>query len=423
MKIDDIRKLLRKHIPGDMHDLVSVIAQEARGQNVDMYIVGGAVRDLLLGRAIVDLDFAVERDTQTLARKISRRFGARLTYYSKFGTAKLKFQNYTIDIITTRKEIYKKPGALPTVRPGTIVDDLSRRDFTVNAMAVKLPSEEIVDPLAGQKDIRNKYIRVLHDKSFIDDATRIFRAVRYEQRLGFKIEAKTLALIKRDIEWIDTVSPDRIKHELILALNEEYPELFFSRASRLGVLRKVFAGLNWIEQTSLNFGEARKLAGKASLPELYFSLLIYGMESDELAQFIRRYNFARKLSEPMLETVHLKNRLANIKQQKIVPSDLYKLLIPYSSVAVQANLLACKSVRKKNWLRLYLSKLRPIKTVINGADLVGIGIRPGPFIGKILDSLLDAKINGKIKTRSDELEYVKRLLGKEKKVSSGEVFG
>ena len=184
----DMMESLKEYLPPNIYRLVSIIVKQALENNIDIFIVGGAIRDLLLKRNISDLDFAMESDTEVFTRKIAEKYKAKFVYHAKFKTAKLKFPDYSFDFITTRKETYKKPGALPSVLPGNIIDDLCRRDFTINAMAIRLPAGEIIDPLSGKHDIKNKYIRVLHEKSFIDDATRIFRAIRYEQRLAFNIE-------------------------------------------------------------------------------------------------------------------------------------------------------------------------------------------------------------------------------------------
>jgi tRNA nucleotidyltransferase (CCA-adding enzyme) len=414
MMSKNMPKYLEECLPSNICELVSSIIKQASEDGIEIFIVGGAVRDLLLKRNISDLDLAVERDAESFARKVSQKCGANFTYHAKFKTAKLKFAGLSVDIITSRKETYKKPGALPTVQPGNITDDLLRRDFTINAMAMKLPAGEIIDPSSGRQDIKNRYIRVLHEKSFIDDATRIFRAIRYEQRLTFKIEPVTLNLLRHSLNMFETISDDRIRHELAIAMEEEYPELFFSRANELGVLIDVYHSLTWNEQLNLHFAEARKLTGRISLPEIYFCLLIYYLGLEDLRKFTDRYKFSKKLSAAMFDTIHLKIKLEKLVASDIKLSDVYRLLSPYASVSIQANLLSCGILKIKNLLSLYLSKLKSIKTYIRGADLIDIGIPSGPLMGEILNSLLNAKIDGAVKTRSEELNYLDRLIEKQK---------
>ena len=179
------------------------------------------------GKPIFDLDLVVEGDAIGLAKEFAEKVGGKLTVHTMFNTAKIALDKWTIDIAMARTETYAKPGALPVVKPGTLKTDLFRRDFTVNAMAICLSPDnygELIDLYGGLNDLKNKIIRVLHEKSFIDDATRIWRAIRYEQRLGFQIEPETLKLLKRDVPMLKTVGGYRLRHELELVLKEKEPE-------------------------------------------------------------------------------------------------------------------------------------------------------------------------------------------------------
>ncbi len=203
--------------------MVGTIA-EKRG--MQLYLVGGVVRDLLLERLNTDLDFVVEGDGIKLAEEIASLIHAKITTHPRFGTATIKWEKRSADFTTARSEIYARPGALPKVTFSSIKDDLARRDFTINAMAVAIsPGRfgELIDPFDGRTDLEKNRVCVLHDKSFTDDATRIWRAVRYEQRLDFRIEPVTTLLIERDLNMLKTVSGDRIRHELELVLKEEEP--------------------------------------------------------------------------------------------------------------------------------------------------------------------------------------------------------
>ena len=197
---------IEKQLPAGLVDFIRAASDMTVSQGYKLYIVGGLVRDLFLERTNLDLDLVVEGDAINLAQEMARTWQGKLTTHPRFGTAKLQWSNWSVDLATARAETYARPGALPTVKPGTISTDLVRRDFTINAMAVELnPGHfgELLDPHRGRDDLYGKRIRVLHDRSFIDDATRIWRALRYEQRLDFQIEPATLRLLKKDTAMLD----------------------------------------------------------------------------------------------------------------------------------------------------------------------------------------------------------------------------
>jgi tRNA nucleotidyltransferase (CCA-adding enzyme) len=211
-------------LPGPQRRAVELIREVALEKDCRPYLVGGPVRDLLLGRPVVDLDITLEEGSDTLARALAKRINGRIRSFPQFLTYKLTSEGFPeIDIATCRKERYRKPGALPAVTSGRLKDDLLRRDFTVNAIALGILGETLQDPAKGERDLEDKLIRVLHDRSFIDDPTRIFRAIRLAARLGFTIEPHTAALMKDAVESnaLASVSRERVWRELFLAMNEE----------------------------------------------------------------------------------------------------------------------------------------------------------------------------------------------------------
>ena len=233
-------------------DLIRRVAEEATGGGLPLYMVGGSVRDLVLGRPINDFDIIVEGDAIALARSLSRKHGGGVTAHTKFGTAKwflpgdLKNDHDTLDLISARSETYRHPAALPTVQFGTIEDDLRRRDFTINAMAIRLDGVhfgELRDDLHGMDDLQKNVIRVLHSRSFIDDPTRMYRAVRYEVRYGFSIAEETLALIPEARTLVEKLSPQRIRHELDLILDESQAVSMLKRLDELDLLTCIHPGL------------------------------------------------------------------------------------------------------------------------------------------------------------------------------------
>jgi len=219
----------------DVTQIVGKIADELK---IKAYIVGGPVRDKLLGMPNYDLDFVVEGDGIKFAEVLNKKLNGKLITYKAFGTATIDLKGKRIDIVTARKETYKRPAAYPTVKPGKIKDDLFRRDFTINAMALAIDKKgfgKLVDFYGGQKDLTKGVIRVLHDKSFMDDPTRIFRAVRFSVRFGFKIDPHTKRLMKEAVMggFLGDVNAGRIRKEIELFLKEKNPKKCLDVFSKL----------------------------------------------------------------------------------------------------------------------------------------------------------------------------------------------
>jgi len=241
----NLARQIEQYLPQQLLALVNYINGQAVERGERVYLVGGVVRDMFLGYPNFDLDLVVEGAAVKLAQQVAETSQAKLLAHHRFGTAKLRYENFILDLATARKETYTRPGALPSVTPGTIKDDLNRRDFSINAMAISLGSNDygdLADPHQGKNDLEHRLIRILHPKSFRDDATRILRAVRYEQRLGFGIETQTAQLLKLDIPMLDTISGDRIRHELELIFKEKMPELAINRLGELASPSKAMAG-------------------------------------------------------------------------------------------------------------------------------------------------------------------------------------
>ncbi|MFC1904128.1 CCA tRNA nucleotidyltransferase, partial [Chloroflexota bacterium] len=233
---------IKKQLPAELVSLMQVAGEMIQSQEKKLYLVGGVVRDLLLGRANFDLDLVVAGDAISLAQQLADIKKGKIITHSRFGTAKLQWDSWNVDFTTARSETYPRPCVLPTVKPASIREDLFRRDFTINAMAVELNAGsygKLLDLYGGREDLEGKLIRVLHEKSFIDDATRIWRGLRYEQRLNFKLEPFTLQLLRRDTGYLEALSGDRVRYELEMVLKEECPEKVLCRADELGVLAKL----------------------------------------------------------------------------------------------------------------------------------------------------------------------------------------
>jgi len=407
----NLARQIEQYLPRQFLELVKDISGQAAKRGQRVYLVGGIVRDLLLGYPNFDLDLVVEGDAVKLAQQVAETSQAKLLAHHRFGTAKLRYENFTLDLATARKETYAKPGALPAVTPGTLEDDLVRRDFSINTMAISLAANdygELVDPYQGKSDLEQRLIRILHPGSFSDDATRILRGVRYEQRLGFEFEAQTAQLIKRDIPTLDTISGDRIRHELELIFKEKQPELAIKRLGELGVLPRIspfLKGDGWIAE---KFDKARRLKKPNQLPSLYFCLLIYSFSEENIEQFLAHLNIPAKLSRAIRDTLRLKTRLPLLDKSSLKPSEIYYLLREYEPLAIQANAIASDekegtpSLIVHRYLQLFLTKLRYVRTALDGEELKRLGIFVGPEMGKVLQILHKAKLDGEVSTRADE---------------------
>jgi tRNA nucleotidyltransferase (CCA-adding enzyme) len=412
--INNLANKIEKQLPEELVDFMQAAGKVAQSQGQSLYLVGGVVRDLLLGRTNLDLDLVIEGNAIELARKLNEIKQGKLITHPRFGTAKLQWGKWRVDLATARSETYVKPGALPRVKPSSLSSDLFRRDFTINTMAVHLnPGHygELIDPHGGIIDLERRLIRVLHEKSFIDDATRIWRGLRYEQRLSFQLETNTLQLLNRDIPMLDTISADRIRYELECILQEERPEKVFRRAGELNVLHGLdpaLKGNGWLAE---KFKQARQLTSP-NLPPfgLYLSLLAYRLTGEESERLISRLRLSKSAAQTLRDTMAIKTKLRALANPALNPSGIYRLLHGYSPSAIMANSLADDADVARRHIYLFLNKLRYVKPALNGDDLIRMGIAPGPRIKEILQLLHEARLDGKVSSKQGERKLVRESL-------------
>ena len=392
--------------PADLA-LLRKLGQLAYANRIELYLVGGSVRDSLLGLPVVDLDLTAEAPAEELAQQFVREAGARIRASSQFGTLKLEVQGRTVDLATARNERYVRPGALPEVRPSTIADDLARRDFSVNAMAMALwPAAwgRLLDPTGGQRDLDSKTIRVLHEESFRDDATRILRAVRYTMRLGFRIERRTLRWLRRDMAKLNTISPPRLRRELERMLEEPNATTAMLKAHRLGVLGAVHPALGKPE-----VAEAIRIAGRPGHgPLTLLGILTYhatSQETDTIAERLALTTRQRAVVE------HVQGWKEDPFLQLAVAAWLPHLVVelvehqPLPAVATVAALAASPLVRSR--LRRYLRAWRHVTPALDGDDLLRLGVEPGPAVGQLLRELRNQRLDGHVRSRRAEVGYVR----------------
>ena len=411
---------MRRQLPEGLFEFLRVAGRQAGAQGHNLYLVGGAVRDLLLERANTDFDLVLEGDATAFAKRLAklmraegddRRLPDKIAIHPRFGTAKFQRGDLTIDVVTARSETYARPGALPAVKPGTIRDDLFRRDFSINVMAIELmPASfgRLLDYFDGVKDLQRKSIRILHDRSFIDDATRMLRAIRYEQRLGFRLEPDTERLLKRDVAYLDTISSDRIRHELELMFKEDKPERMLERAQILGVLRQIHPALKVDGATAEQLRRAHHKGMTEA--DIYLAILAYPFSDEDIDSFIQRLNISGESKRAIKQLPRLKAKLPALAPPNVAPSAAYRLLQRYNSKAIAACAIAADEPAVRFQLDRYLSHLRYVKPSLDGDALRALGVQPGPRLGKMLGALREARLDGAVKSREDEEALVRRLM-------------
>lgn len=408
-------QLLEKSLDAERLTLLQLVREEATQRGLPLYIVGGAVRDLVLGRPLNDFDLTVEGDAIALARALASKQGGGVTAHLKFGTAKwflpphLKTGHDTLDLISARSETYKHPAALPTVKLGSIEDDLRRRDFTINAMAIQLDGDhygELRDELDGMEDLQNKIIRVIHPGSFMDDPTRLYRAVRYEIRHGFRLAENTVALIPEARPFIEKLSPQRVRHELDLILDEKNAVSMLARLDELDLLAPIHPAL-------ANFKQSNLASVKSDDPALQnrnsrWLLWLMHLTDQEIEFLNERLHFRAGLLKILRSAAVLESNLTALIGLK--PSQVVELLEGYSIKALEVVSIAGQDEEIKGTLTRYLSEWWHVKPKTSGHDLKQRGIPPGPKYNEILRRLRAAWLDGEIKTEGEEKKMLDEML-------------
>jgi tRNA nucleotidyltransferase (CCA-adding enzyme) len=428
-KAGQIQRLIRNRLPKRIQSLLLDLGNAAEGQGVDLFVVGGFVRDLLLDKENLDVDLVVEGDGVAFAEKFAKSHDCRVRCHHKFGTAVLIFPDgFKVDIASARMEYYLKPGALPDVEHSSVKMDLSRRDFSINTLAISLAQSnygEILDYYGGQKDIDDKAIRVLHNLSFVEDPTRVFRAVRFEQRLGFQIGKQTEHLLRSAVRLglLEKVSGQRVLNELLLIMNEHRPLPAIERLARLEVLKWLHPSLTSKVNYAIYFDEARKAM---DWYDLLFTghpcerwlcyLLVFtsavdrqGIESlCERLQIMPRYHdvLIRQRSEALGLLKKLEGRSRKMSEPKA--SSLYRWFKPLSVEILLFMMAKTSKEHVKQWISKFITQLQDVQPILTGHDLEKLGVPTGPIYKVILDDLLGARLDERVATKEDEQQIVLR---------------
>ena len=412
---------LEQWLPPELSKLLHEAGETAHELGCSLYIVGGFVRDLLLNQPNLDLDLVVDGDAIELAQMLSKKYGGRVHGHTRFGTAKwIEFATHLggasqlehLDFTTARTEFYAHPSALPEVERGSIKQDLRRRDFTINTLAICLDPErygQLLDPFGGEADLERGLIRVLHNLSFVEDPTRMMRAARLEQRLGFKIEKRSAELMGDALDMLHRVSGQRVKHELVLIFREQEPEKALARLNELGVLKAIYPKLVFDEWHAAKFRAARETA---SSPVTYLTLLAYRFSPSDATDFALRLKMTNAETETLLDVLALRDEVAGplAVPDEIAPSAIYRLLEGYSDTALAIFALAVDDPYVRARVELFRTRLRQTAPQLTGDDLKVMGIPPGPLYRKILTRLRAARLDGEISTRAEEEALVRSQL-------------
>lgn len=417
-----------KKLPQEILDLIYLCRATAQAMGWEAYLIGGFVRDLLLGVKNFDLDIAVEGDGIKFAQGLALKLKAKLIQHKRFGTATLLIKpQLKMDIASTRKEFYPEPGALPVVNRGTLKDDLYRRDFTINTLAIAITDSSfgrLLDLFRGKEDIRDKKIRILHNLSFIDDPTRILRAIRFEQRFRFKIEAHTLKCLKEAVKLklLSIVEPQRLRDEIILLLKEDEPLRPIRRIRELVGFNFISPLLKVSAKTEALFQavhkEIRWFKQKFLLPRpldtwlIYFMALIDSLSPEQAQALCERFVLRKGESKRILTYMRLRSRiLLELSRAAIKPSTVFHLLEPLSyEVIILIKARADKKIIRKHILDFF-HIYNGTDISVSGHDLKAMGLSPGPHYQKILRHVLTAKLDGEVKNKKEELELARRLKG------------
>ena len=415
-----------KNFPQEIKNLIALAKNVSRETKMPAYLVGGFPRDLILGLKDWDLDITVEGSGIKFAEALAKRLNSGLIRHERFGTATLILDyRLKVDIATTRKEIYPFNASLPVVSPGSLREDLLRRDFTINAMALCISEgggEKLIDIFGGRQDLAAGKIRILHDLSFKDDPTRILRAIRFQQRYNFKIEPETLRLLKEAIGagLLEKVNPHRMRDELILMLKEKNPAGILKQLCVLDALSFISDKLKPAKSTYDSFKSVNReilwfmrnfpLHKQFDAWLVYFAALLRPLTLAQGKKIIRKMGLSKQEEKKILSCRKINQGfIRRLKSRQIKPAQIFSLLKPLSPEAVILLRSASADSLFKKHIADFLKVYNCARLCVSGDDLYNLGVLPGPKYQKILNKVLAARLNGKVSNRQDELALIRKI--------------
>ncbi|MFW5713706.1 MAG: CBS domain-containing protein [Brevefilum sp.] len=444
---EEVARMLAEAVPPARLALLHTLAEEADRINLPIFVVGGFVRDLLLERPSQDFDIVVEGDAIFFARRLADRFGGRVLTHQRFGTAKwdiagirkklikhLPLENgeasrlpETLDLITARTEFYEQPAALPTVETSSIKMDLHRRDFTINTLALRLDGEHygrIHDYWGGLSDLHKGHIRVLHALSFVDDATRLLRAVRFEQRFNFQIEPRTRALMEESLPLLNRLTGARLRHEINLILAETKAPAMLERLAELDILESIHPALPWNEKLTEHLEKldidsidpAWELAERSdhlNMKQIMSYLIWLGrLPEPTLRSITSRLRFKSDLKQLLIATSQVNRELPDVLGAK--PSEIVHAFEKAPRLALYAAFLVNDQPKFREPIWQFVSQWTEVSPYTTGDDLREMGLRPSPAYGRILTTLRDAWLDGEIQSKEEEQALLDKLVSEVK---------
>lgn len=426
MSFKNIRELMYRELSPEYIDIMEHASRLAHDMGYRLYAAGGLVRDLLLGVECLDIDLVVEGDGIELARALGRDYGGRVRIHPKFRTATVIFPGgQMVDIATARVEFYQYPAAMPQIETSSLHQDLYRRDFTINAMAVSLNRNdygEVVDYFGGREDLERGYIRVLHNLSFVEDPTRLLRGVRFEKRYFMNLEPQTLKLAKEAVrnDMLSRVAVERVWEEIKHIMLEPRPGLVLSRLHEMQLWNTLFPGVDY-QKTKKILDEMPRSVRIIRFWDLfrlaepwmeYFLAVMHLTDWNTVQEVCRHYNLSRRLSDKIAaalggwrETMDIireptgATMSETARQLMSIPAETYALILTY---------LDSNTTRSR--FRQVLTAVAYDRPSINGRDLRNLGYTPGPSFKKALDAVWQARIDGVVRTRQEELSFAKDFL-------------
>ncbi|MFA9458706.1 CBS domain-containing protein [Halalkalibacter sp. AB-rgal2] len=394
-------KKMNRQLPSSIVQLLKAIGQIADDRQHPIYLVGGIVRDLLLEKRNEDIDIVIEADAIVFAEQLVQSLGGTYKAHNDFGTATwITENNHKIDLVTCRTEYYDKPGALPSVRASNIREDLSRRDFTINALALQLNETKfgtLLDYFQGRNDLQKKQIRVLHSLSFVEDPTRIFRAIRFALRLNYDLAKQTMQLAFDAAHMVKLISPHRLMRELKLLALEDHLFRGIEKLDELSIWEELF-------NTTLTAKRTKMLNSlkEHRVQDVYLYLLVFLTDRNE--ELLRQYALSS-------EHQRLLDELRELESQK---EAFYSFGSAHKQLHyIQEKSLLFYSIREDDeWIWTYTLRRSQLIPLLTGNDLIANGLTPGPLFKSILFQLTCLQLDGEIDTREEALEWLKKKLSK-----------
>jgi tRNA nucleotidyltransferase (CCA-adding enzyme) len=418
---------MKERLSKRLIEMLKDIGRVAEELDYGAYVVGGFVRDLFLYRADADVDIVIEGDGIDFARRYAKMAGARVNTHAKFGTAVIIFPDeFKIDVATARLEYYKFPAALPVVEMSSIKLDLYRRDFTINTLAIQLNPERfgiLIDFFAAQRDIKEKVIRVLHNLSFVEDPTRVFRAIRFEQRFNFTIGKLTVGLIENAVsmDFFKRLSGRRVFGELRQILEEENPVAAIARLHDFKLLDVIHPSIHFDNHLISRLKTTKEVLTWFDLLFLdesymnwaiYFMVLIQNCSRQDTEQICQRFELVPRFRRMVGDERIAAQRCLKELERHLPASNsrLYESLAGFKLEHCLYMMAATPKQKVKKAISHFVTQLRGVTISLTGKDLKNLGLQPGPAFRQTLQACLHAKLNGKLKTRNDEIRFAQRFI-------------